>query len=182
MEEYCGLPSKKDLEIVQQIMSLKPSAQSGGQRGGEGPTVVDYAIAAVIAAGIMGVSYAGVMALMTPQVTMLVGIPPPCAGPLDQLVGTIGIIGKTCAQRQSEFDATVGRISLLVFGAGGIGSILTLGSLTAIAVWVSTQRANCVTAAAGAGVNLTRGGRARRATKKRNVRKGRKNRATKSRR
>ena len=202
MEDFCGLPTERDLQIIEEISSLHPSLQklSSSQTGGDPenenntnadePSKLDYIIAAAIYCACAGVSFAGASLVfgnlfkdMTPE-----GLLPPCPGANSkpgismggvlQFLGAVTGVAKPCKLRQQEFDEAIAEIKMT---ANSLGILFALGvnskaTLDRLANWIHSSRKTCGLA----------GGRRKknRGTKRRSNRakKGRKNRKTKSRR
>jgi hypothetical protein len=85
---------------------------------------------------------------MIPQVASLLGVTLPCEGQTQQgVMQILSIIaqgvGKTCAQRQAEFDAYITSIKMLVLGGGTVGVLSGSFSLPSIAKLIHTARMSC---------------------------------------
>lgn len=202
--EVCGVVSQKDRDLINEISKLDPrlavfSSVSGGARPrntSNAPTnnspsadTIDYLLAGVVFAGLLGVSYAAIQVIMIPQVASALGVTLPCEGQTHQgIMQILSIIaqgvGKTCAQRQAEFDTYINNIKMLILGGGTVGLLSGTFSVPSIAKAIHVARMACSVSRKPTGPNLnsvnamareqiTRGGKM---TKSRKLRKTRKNR------
>lgn len=193
--EICGVPTKADIDLINKISKLDPrlavfSTTRGGARPGRNASddvsaeTLDYLLAGIVFAGLLGVSYAAIQVMMMPKVASLLAITLPCEGGSQQgLMQILSIVaqgvGKTCAQRQAEFDAYITNVKMLVLGGGTVGLLSGTFSIPSIAKAIHTARAYCNVKKsvnlnsenARAREQLARGG-----SKSRKLRKTRKNR------
>ena len=171
--EICGLPTQQDKVLINKISQLDPALNvfvSGikGQAGGAEITVADKILAGLIMAIMYGVSIAAIQTLMVPQVAAVIGVTPPCSGTLAQVFSAIGAVGKSCAQRQAEFDTVALALKTALLGL----------PFTAIVAWVAAQRAACqpVPAATAGGRRRKSRTASRRSASRRTASRSRRNR------
>lgn len=206
--EVCGIVSKNDRDLINEISKLDPrlavfSTTRGGARpsrnaanvanasmNDSSPETIDYLLAGIVFAGILGVSYAAIQVIMIPQVASYLSITLPCEGSSQQgvmqILSIVGqTIGKSCAQRQTEFDEYINRIKIVLLGGGTVGMLTGTFTIPSIAKLIHKSRMSCSTKKVAVPVNLNsinakareqigRGGKMSKSRKLRKTRKIRK--------
>lgn len=95
----------------------------------KGATKGHHAVAAIISAGLAGVSYVAIKTIIWPKLIASGIVPQPCNGTLDRVIdlfkvplSTVGYM--TCAERESMLNQNMLAIAALIGLTGGVGRTL----------------------------------------------------------
>jgi hypothetical protein len=124
----------------------------------EGITKRHHAVAAIISAGLAGVSYVAIKTIVWPKLIASGIVPQPCNGTLDRLIdlfkGPLSTVGYTgCAERERILNenmlAAAAAIAALIGLKGGVGKTLqratnaATNSYNTILNWVHDNMGKC---------------------------------------
>jgi hypothetical protein len=120
----------------------------------EGITKRHHAVAAIISAGLAGVSYVAIKTIVWPKLIASGIVPQPCNGTLDRLIdlfkvplSTVGYM--TCAERESTLNQNMLAIAAAIGLVGGVGKTLqratnaATNSYNTILNWVHDNMGKC---------------------------------------
>ena len=150
--DVCGIPTLHDMQLISEVMKLDPSLFSKSRNSTTPQSGGASAAANILAMGVIlagaGASFAAVNYFLTNPTAIAASGIMPC-GPNDQipswLLTATGLVAKTCAQRQAEFDifmaSVLAKAQLAATAVGGI----TIANYTALTDAIDGMIGTCPT-------------------------------------